>query len=224
MNILQLNVAVISNSIRVQRWQNCQWFLAEMNGLLDIFVLQILHETRAECQAQIVKICVAFSLYSHSTLFNRPRSIKQSVRMFVSYEVERFDIVSENAQLVGGLAELAHVVRAGDFEEKHVIVLKFGNNSRSELEGYSVGIRRIRRREDRRRKSREGDRPTGQRIEPEERTPSASVSKRRTRTTCHGRIVRLKARVPASMHLSFNEHFVSLCLASRDRLANTHNI
>lgn len=63
--------------------------------------------------------------------------------MFVSYEVERFDIVSENAQLVGGLAELAHVVRAGDFEENHVIVLKFGNNSGSELEGCRTVKRQL---------------------------------------------------------------------------------
>lgn len=70
-----------------------------------------------------------FSLYTHSTILHRPRSIKQSVQMFVSHEVERFGIASENAQLVGGLAELAYPVRAGDFEEKHVIVLKFGNDS-----------------------------------------------------------------------------------------------
>lgn len=38
-------------------------------------------------------------------------------------KLRRFDIVSGNAQLVGGLVELAHPVRVDDLEEKRVIAI-----------------------------------------------------------------------------------------------------
>lgn len=59
------------------------------------------------------------TLHSPSSQVHNTICVKYSLRM----KLRRFDIVSGNAQLVGGLVELAHPVRVDDLEEKRDIAI-----------------------------------------------------------------------------------------------------